>query len=331
VGATGATSSQEFDPWGAVRSGSVPQTSLNYTGQRKDGTGLLYYHARYYDPALARWTSPDSIVPGRAMGAGGALGTLGQDQQTELRPLTVDFHEPGLAVGLGGENRFTQAQGFRFQLSARDRQQAKDPSGPGNPQALNRYSYVLDNPLRYADPTGHALCGSPDECGGGGGGDLGPGGEGGPEGGPIGEGAGLGEGSTAEPSGVYLGESGLSAFMPESETGLYEWTSEDSFVDHYREHAIDNREFEYQISEGEYAQRAEAFVESVSANPNVRFFVDRTGSVTVYNESTNELAVVSNSGRIVSYFRPSSKVNYYDTKLRDALALGQVRLFGGPR
>jgi hypothetical protein len=26
---------------------------------------------------------------------------------------------------------------------------------PGNPQALNRYSYVLNNPLRYTDPTGH--------------------------------------------------------------------------------------------------------------------------------------------------------------------------------
>ena len=26
---------------------------------------------------------------------------------------------------------------------------------PGNPQALNRYSYVLNNPLRYTDPTGY--------------------------------------------------------------------------------------------------------------------------------------------------------------------------------
>jgi RHS repeat-associated protein len=26
---------------------------------------------------------------------------------------------------------------------------------PGNPQSLNRYSYVLNNPLRYVDPTGH--------------------------------------------------------------------------------------------------------------------------------------------------------------------------------
>ncbi|MCO6452039.1 MAG: RHS repeat-associated core domain-containing protein [Caldilineales bacterium] len=27
---------------------------------------------------------------------------------------------------------------------------------PGNPQSLNRYSYTLNNPLRYTDPTGHA-------------------------------------------------------------------------------------------------------------------------------------------------------------------------------
>jgi hypothetical protein len=27
---------------------------------------------------------------------------------------------------------------------------------PANPQALNRYAYVLNNPLRYTDPSGHA-------------------------------------------------------------------------------------------------------------------------------------------------------------------------------
>ena|GEM_PF-5947051 len=26
---------------------------------------------------------------------------------------------------------------------------------PGNPQALNRYAYVVNNPLRYTDPSGH--------------------------------------------------------------------------------------------------------------------------------------------------------------------------------
>jgi RHS repeat-associated protein len=28
---------------------------------------------------------------------------------------------------------------------------------PGNPQSLNRYTYVLNNPLRYTDPTGHYI------------------------------------------------------------------------------------------------------------------------------------------------------------------------------
>jgi len=29
--------------------------------------------------------------------------------------------------------------------------------GAGNPQALNRYSYALNNPLRYKDPSGHVV------------------------------------------------------------------------------------------------------------------------------------------------------------------------------
>jgi hypothetical protein len=31
--------------------------------------------------------------------------------------------------------------------------------GYANPQNLNRYSYVTNNPLRYIDPTGHRACG----------------------------------------------------------------------------------------------------------------------------------------------------------------------------
>ncbi len=39
---------------------------------------------------------------------------------------------------------------------------------PGDPQALNRYSYTLNNPLRYTDPTGHApqKPGDPDDMAG---------------------------------------------------------------------------------------------------------------------------------------------------------------------
>lgn len=44
--------------------GGVSQTSMSYTGQKLDGTGLLFYNARYYDPGIGRFTSADSITPG---------------------------------------------------------------------------------------------------------------------------------------------------------------------------------------------------------------------------------------------------------------------------
>jgi len=66
-------------------------TDYRFTGARQEvGLGIYHMGARWYDPALARWLSADTLVP-----------------------------------------------------------------EPGNPQAFNRYSYVLGNPLRYTDPTGH--------------------------------------------------------------------------------------------------------------------------------------------------------------------------------
>ncbi|MEZ4711495.1 MAG: RHS repeat-associated core domain-containing protein [Caldilineaceae bacterium] len=54
-----------YHPWGADRftSGSTP-TSFKYTGQRQEaGIGLYFYGARWYDPALGRFTQPDTVVP----------------------------------------------------------------------------------------------------------------------------------------------------------------------------------------------------------------------------------------------------------------------------
>jgi RHS repeat-associated protein len=60
-----------YFPYGGERhsSGEMPQDQ-RYTGQTSDatanasgGSGLLYYNARYYDPATAQFTQPDTIVP----------------------------------------------------------------------------------------------------------------------------------------------------------------------------------------------------------------------------------------------------------------------------
>ncbi|MCP4543491.1 MAG: RHS repeat-associated core domain-containing protein [Chloroflexi bacterium] len=89
----GVTARQLYYPYGEVRWGEgAAATDFGFTGQRSvAGTGLVFMHARFYDPLLGRFVSADTIVP-----------------------------------------------------------------DPGNPQDLNRYAYVRNNPLMYIDPSGHA-------------------------------------------------------------------------------------------------------------------------------------------------------------------------------
>ncbi|MCC6628585.1 MAG: hypothetical protein IT340_14435 [Chloroflexi bacterium] len=87
---------QTYTPWGEVRTGDIPQTTRDFTGQRRDGTGLLLYNARSYDPGLGLFLSADTIVPGTASGAGGAADTVRPDAHAGLAALTVGVQEPAL-------------------------------------------------------------------------------------------------------------------------------------------------------------------------------------------------------------------------------------------
>ena len=89
-------------------------------------------NARYYDPARGQFLSADSIVPGSPNGGTGGIG---------LASLTTDLSDPMFAAQIVAE----QAGG----------DDTRDRYGPANPQALNRYSYVRNNPVRWTDPTGH--------------------------------------------------------------------------------------------------------------------------------------------------------------------------------
>lgn len=60
---TGALQTQyTYEPFGFVsQTGSASTSSYKYTAREDDGTGLMYYRARYYQPRLQRFISEDPI------------------------------------------------------------------------------------------------------------------------------------------------------------------------------------------------------------------------------------------------------------------------------
>jgi RHS repeat-associated protein len=52
-------SSAWYEPYGEVTSTGSSDNPYQYTGRENDGTGLYYYRARYYSPALKRFISED--------------------------------------------------------------------------------------------------------------------------------------------------------------------------------------------------------------------------------------------------------------------------------
>ncbi len=52
-----------YRAYGSSRGGDELATDHRFTGQKLDGTGLYYYNARYYDPEIGAFISPDTLVP----------------------------------------------------------------------------------------------------------------------------------------------------------------------------------------------------------------------------------------------------------------------------
>ena len=70
--------------------------------------------------------------------------------QTTYR-YTGQRHEPDIKLYDYGARRYDNRRGRFIQPDT-------IVPNPGDPQSLNRYAYVRNNPLRYTDPSGHAYC-----------------------------------------------------------------------------------------------------------------------------------------------------------------------------
>ena len=64
------TAELRYKAWGETRyTSGTTLTTFKYTDQREESSfGLYYYGARWYDPSLARFTSPDTITAGGTQG-----------------------------------------------------------------------------------------------------------------------------------------------------------------------------------------------------------------------------------------------------------------------
>jgi RHS repeat-associated protein len=58
-----AATSERYYAYGKDRgTGSLP-TDHRFTGQISDASGLIFMNARFYDPVLGSFISPDTVVP----------------------------------------------------------------------------------------------------------------------------------------------------------------------------------------------------------------------------------------------------------------------------
>jgi RHS repeat-associated protein len=103
---------------------------LGSTALTVSSTGTKVGELRYHPWGETRFS--DGSTPTQRRFTGQIL-----DSATDLYYYGARYYDPGLG-------RFIQADTIVPE--------------PGNPQALNRYSYVYNNPLKYTDPSGHSPC-----------------------------------------------------------------------------------------------------------------------------------------------------------------------------
>jgi len=84
-------------------------------------------------------------------------------------------------------------------------------------------------------------------------------------------------------------------------------TLDNHFAKHGKDFGINNKY--------SYAAHAISFANRVNLRDCISF-IDKRGSTYKYNIKTNELAIITNKGVVVSYFKPKEGKAYYDRQIR---------------
>jgi len=121
-----------YEPFGMTQSSNPSFANpFQFTGRENDGTGLVYYRARYYSPYLSRFLTEDPLhAPMRK--------SLSSSCQVDFTPDVswyVDL-DPGSALLL----MYRLHPGSQLLYV--------------NPQSIPLYTYVYNNPVNKMDPTG---------------------------------------------------------------------------------------------------------------------------------------------------------------------------------
>jgi len=119
-----------FDKAGTVMTYYHPD-HLHSTGIETDGSGNKIQHYEYFTFGKDRFTESATAFPVSKRFTGQIL-----DEETGLYFYNARYYDPVLG-------RFIQPDSMISDLD--------------NPQSYNRYSYTLNNPLKYTDPSGHIV------------------------------------------------------------------------------------------------------------------------------------------------------------------------------
>ena len=118
-----------------------------FTGQKADGTGLLYYNARYYDPSLGTFIAPDSMVPNPAR-------VIDYNRFLYARGNPLKYSDPSGHATWEEMNNWYNARGWFHDSNKRDW------SIKGNPTISSRQSAIqalTDAGIEIENKANHTL------------------------------------------------------------------------------------------------------------------------------------------------------------------------------